>query len=151
MNWSGHWHGYGPWIGDRKEYGQEQQRRPGASPDDDQTRTFLASPLPPMMTGHALMRRKQTAPGRTWTTVGEAVDWLTKVYADRPPSFAPSDLYASLEDMMRSKARHAEESLSGGSDDVWAYYAPNGAFIHYSVICCPNRLHPAIPCPLPPS
>ena len=85
MSWSGHWHGYGPWTGSRAEYGKEHLRRPGASPDDEQTRAFLAETLPPLMTGHALLRRNQAAPGRTWTTVRDAVDWLTNTYAGRPP------------------------------------------------------------------
>jgi len=148
MNWSGHWHGYGPWIGTRAEYGKEHLRRPGASPDDEQTRAFLAETLPPMMTGHALLRRHQAAAGRTWTTVPEAVDWLTKTYADRPPFEHPGGVraYAPLE----VKVRDAEEHLPLGVDAVWAYYGRAGEFVSYSVVCCPSHFHPGIPCPLPP-
>jgi hypothetical protein len=149
MTWSGHWHGYGPWIGTRDEYGKEHLRRPGASPDDEQTRAFIAETLPPLMTGHALLRRNQTAPDRTWTIVRDAVDWLTKVYADRPPYERPDGLraYVPLEAMVQG----AEGHLPLGKDTVWAYYGRNGAFVSYSVICCPSPLHPDIACPLPPS
>jgi hypothetical protein len=101
------------------------------------------------MTGHALLRRNQAAPDRTWTTVSEAVDWLTKTYADRPPFERPDGqrAYVPLEVMIRG----AEEYLPLGTDTVWAYYARSGAFVSYQVICCPSRLHPDIPCPLPPS
>jgi hypothetical protein len=90
MNWTGHWHGYGPWTGTRDEYGKEHLRRPGPSPDDEMTRAFMAEALPPLMTGHALLRRHQTAPERTWTAAQDAVGWLTTMYADRPP-FERSD------------------------------------------------------------
>ena len=149
MNWSGHWHGYGPWIGSRSEYNQEHLRRPGLSPDDEQTRMFIAATIPPLMTGHALLRRNQTARERTWTAVQEAVDWLTKTYADRPP-YEGADgqrAYAPLE----VKIGDAEEHLPRGKDTSWTYYTRNGAFMSYEVICCPNHFHPDIPCPLPPS
>jgi len=150
-NWDGHWHGYGPWVGERRELGKESHRRPGASPDDEQTQAFLTSTLPPMMTGWALLRRRQTVADRTWTAVSDAVDWLTKTYADRPPSFAPSSLYPTPEEQLQSKVRDAEEHLPLGTDTVWAYYATNGAYVSYEVICCPSHFHPDIPCPLPPS
>ena len=143
MNWSGHWHGYGPWIGSRTEYGQEHLRRPGLAPDDEQTRMFMASTIPPIRTGQALLRRNQAARDRTWTDVREAVDWLTKVYADRPPYEGG---YVPLEVMTRG----AEEHLPLGKDTIWTYYARNGAFVSSEVICCPNGFHPDIPCPLPP-
>jgi hypothetical protein len=101
------------------------------------------------MTGHALLRRHQTAPDRTWTAAEEAVEWLVKSYADRPP-FERTDgqsAYAPLE----VKIRDAEEHLPLGTDAVWAYYARGGAFVSYEVICCPSRFHPDIPCPLPSS
>jgi hypothetical protein len=77
------------------------------------------------------------------------VDWLTKTYADRPPYERSDDLrtYIPLEEMVRG----AEEHLPPGKDTVWAYYARSGAFVSYSVICCPSHFHPDIPCPLPPS
>jgi hypothetical protein len=149
MNWSGHWHGYGPWSGTRSEYNQEHLRRPGASPDDEQTRTFTAATVPPLMTGHALLRRHQAAPDRTWATVAEALGWLAKTYADRPPYERADGLSAYVP--LEVKIRDAEEHLPLGTDTVWAYYARSGAFTSYEVICCPSRLHPGIPCPLPPS
>jgi hypothetical protein len=148
MNWAGHWHGYGPWIGTRAEYGKESLRRPGATPDDPQTREFMAATLPPLMTGHALLRRNQAARDRTWTTVQDAVEWLTKIYADRPPYEHPGGVraYVSLEEMVQG----AQEHLPLGKDTAWVYYARTGEFVSYSVICCPSHFHPDIPCPLPP-
>ena len=149
MNWAGHWHGYGPWIGTRSDYGQESLRRPGISPDDEQTRMFMASAIPPVMTGHALLRRHQAAAERTWADVRGAVDWLAKTYADRPPMERPDGQRAYVP--LEVKIRDAEEHLPLGADTVWTYYAQIGAFVSYEVICCPSRFHPDIPCPLPPS
>ncbi|MGX1301307.1 hypothetical protein RKD35_002795 [Streptomyces albogriseolus] len=83
QNWAGHWHGFGPWIGSGDTYRQEGRRRPGEHPGDPQTRTFLEEKLPPMMTGHWLMRRRQVA--ATWTDVEEAVAWLKAQYATYSP------------------------------------------------------------------
>lgn len=133
-DWLGHWHGYGPWVGTRDELGQEYLRVP-AHPD------FLASPMPPVITGHWLLRQSQTSADRTWTTAGDAVEWLKKVYHDRPPT---GD-YMPVED----KARFAEGELLIGNDVVWAWYYGRN-FVSSSVICCPNLpLHPDIPCPPP--
>ena len=148
MNWSGHWHGYGPWIGSRSEYGQEHLRRPGTSPGDEQTRMFMASTIPPIQTGHVLLRRHQAARDRTWTTVQEAVDWLTKNFNDRPPFERADGLGAYLS--LASRIEGAEEYLPLGADTIWAYYTRSGAFMTFEVICCPSRLHPDILCPLPP-
>lgn len=142
MGWSGHWHGYEPWTGTREEYGREQLRCPGRNPDDQQTRDFLSGTMPPVQTGYALLRVRRTSADRTWTTVGDAVDWLRQTYAERPPS---GD-YLPLEEMIR----HDEELLPLGKDVVWAYYSRGGYFVSYSVICCPSIFHPDIPCPLPP-
>lgn len=143
MDWSGHWHGYGPWIGTRDEYSKEYLRIPGASPDDEQTRTFLANRIPPVMTGHALLRVAQTSPDRTWINASSAIDWLKKTYADHPPL---GD-YLPLE----ARVRYDEEFLPLGMDVIWAYYKRSTELISYSVICCPHRGFPDIPCPLPPS
>ncbi|MBA0053024.1 hypothetical protein E0L36_19740 [Streptomyces sp. AJS327] len=150
MNWSGHWHGYGPWTGTRHEYGKEHLRRPGPAPDDEQTRTFLAQTLPPVQTGHALLKRNQTTADRTWTVVCDAVDWLKKTCAVNPPyerAGSPSRTHVMVEE----KAHYAEDALSRGVDVVWAYYIKSQNFVAYSVVCCPNHFHPGITCPLPPS
>jgi hypothetical protein len=148
MNWAGHWHGYGPWTGTRSELAQEDLRRPGTDPGDEQTRAFLASALPPMMTGHWLLRRNQVSADRTWTDVRDAITWLTYIWADKPPLDRPDGLsaYAPLEVMTAG----AERDLSGGSDTVWAYYQRSGAYVSYEVVSCPSHpFHPGIPCPLP--
>jgi hypothetical protein len=148
-NWSGHWHGYGPWTGGRDTYGQEHLRRPGREPGDPQTQAFLSSTLPPMMTGHWLMRRAQTAPERTWNDVADALGWLGKTHADAPPTTRPdgSPAYLTLE----GKLAYARKVLPHGVDVAWVYYLASRNLISYSVVCCPNRLHPALPCPLPPA
>jgi hypothetical protein len=149
MTWKGHWHGYGPWIGQRSELNQEHLRRPGTDPNSEQTRGFIASALPPLMTGHALLKRSHTAPDRTWTSVEDAITWLTGIYTDRPP-LDTNDGQAAYGPLDR-RIQVAREDLAGGSDTVWAYYGRNGAFVSYDVVCCPSSyFHPDIPCPLPP-
>src|ERR1700722_3178766 len=148
MTWKGHWHGYGPWIGDRTEL-KDPQRRPGPDPGDQQTRDFLVSTQQPERTGHWLLRRSQAAADRTWTRVEDAMKWLTGIYADRPPFERSDGLTAYLSLDARSKL--TQESLALGSDTVWAYYARNGSYISYEVVCCPSSyFHPEISCPLPP-
>ncbi|MGW4201729.1 hypothetical protein [Streptomyces sp. NPDC004726] len=142
MTWQGHWHGYGPWTGAGTEYAKESNRRPGPHPGDEQTRAFLAAPIPPMMTGHWLLRRTQTSPDRTWTDPVAALDWLTDHYAANPPFTG----HTSHE----VKTAHARECLPLGVDVTWAYWTNAGSLVSYSVVSCPNRHQPHIPCPLPP-
>lgn len=148
MSWSGHWHGYGPWVGSRNTYGHEGLRRPGALPDDEQTRVFLASTMPPMQTGHWLMRRSQTTADRSWTDAADAVDWLTKTYgADQPFERENGEQsYVHLD----VKVAQAEDDLPRGNDVVWVHYARSSSLVSFAVVCCPHRFHPRIPCPLPP-
>ncbi|WP_269853070.1 hypothetical protein [Streptomyces sp. RPT161] len=148
MNWQGHWHGYGPWIGSRDAYGNEGMRRPGRLASDEQTRSFLASDMPPMMNGHWLLRRSQTAADRTWTNPETAVAWLEKTYAENPP-FERDDgrrAYTGRE----TKTEYAMDVLPRGVDVSWVYYLKSASLASFSVVCCPNHFHPEIPCPLPP-
>ena len=149
MSWSGHWHGFGPWTGTRAEYGKEALRRPGIQPHDVHTRAFLASTLPPVQTGHALLRRSQASAERTWTQLADALHWLRSTYAQHPPlqqADTGGQAYLDLD----TKLRYAADSLRRGSDEVWAYYTPAYSFVSYEVICCPHRFFPDLPCPCPP-
>jgi hypothetical protein len=94
--WSGHLHGFGPWVGPPERYHQEGDRRPPypdppapGSPHEKRYREaeaeFYTSGLPPMMSGHWLMKRGQASAERTWTDPLEAVEWLTKQYQENPP------------------------------------------------------------------
>ena len=143
-DWSGHWHGYGPWTGPRSEHAKEDPRRPGKdlSRNDPKTQAFIAGSVPPVETGHALLRRPRE--GRTWTDLADALTWLEKNYRQHPPT---GDLGLDLPD----KLRYATDFLSKGSDAVWSYYTSGYvSYVSYEVICCPHRFHPTIPCPLPP-
>lgn len=168
MSWSGHWHGYGPWIGTGAAYAQEGNRRPPhpggppqqASPEDkaayrvleryrEAAADFQAGNLPPLMTGHWLLKRTQSAADRTWTDVGIALAWLTKHYEENPP-FGREDgrqAYCGLEE----KLEYACDVLPRGVDVSWVHYTKSKSLFSLSAVCCPNRFHPDVPCPLPPS
>ncbi|MDT0341582.1 hypothetical protein [Streptomyces litchfieldiae] len=148
MSWSGHWHGYGPWIGTRDSYGAENLRRPGTSPNDEQTRVFLSQTLPPMQLGHWLMRRDQTAADRTWTEVTGAVNWLRESYDANPPMERDDGRQAYVD--LDTKTRYAADSLPRGVDVSWVHYMRSQNLVSFSVVCCPHRFHPRTPCPLPP-
>lgn len=164
MGWPGgtpgHWHGYGPWIGSPTWYAQEGNRRP---PYPDQPRAeadhvtryreaaseFANSSLPPLMTGHWLMKQGQSARDRTWTDVTDAVEWLKRHYTDSPP-FVRADggqAYAELD----VKVAYAYDVLPGGVDVTWVHYTQARSLFSASVVCCPNHFHPQAPCPLSPS
>lgn len=130
--WSGHWHGFGVWVGTRDEMGQEYLRVPTHS-------DFMNNPMPPVMTGHALLRPKRVA--ATWTDAAEAVAWLKKNYSDRPPTgdYSPWEV----------KEPFYTGELLGGNDVVLSYYHGRN-LVHSSVISCPNGHHPDIPCPQSP-
>ncbi|WP_255308148.1 hypothetical protein [Streptomyces marincola] len=147
-SWSGHWHGYGPWHGSRDAYGQEPLRRPGRGADDPRTQAFLASTLPPLMTGHWLLRRAQTARERTWDAVAGALGWLAETHAGAPPATRPDGGPSCLP--LRARLAHARDVLPRGVDVAWVYYLASRNLVSYAVVCCPNRFHPALPCPLPP-
>lgn len=144
QNWAGHWHGFGPWIGSGDTYRQEGRRRPGEHPGDPQTRTFLEEKLPPMMTGHWLMRRRQVA--ATWTDVEEAVAWLKAQYATYSPLVREDGkaAYCSLE----WKVECALDALPRGVDVTWGYWTQSRMLASYSVVACPNLFQQGIPCPV---
>lgn len=166
QNWEGHWHGYGPWIGSPDLYHQEGNRRPPhpdppppASDGDKQAvrllqryregaAEFYGSGLPPIMTGHWLIKRGQTAANRTWTDVTDAVEWLKQQYTDNPPFERTDGLqaYISLDD----RIAYAYDLLPRGVDTTWCHYTQSKSLLSMSVVCCPNLFHPDVACPLPP-
>lgn len=149
MPWDGHWHGYG-WVGNAAEYFKESTRRPGAAGlNDPHTQTFLASKLPPMMTGHWLMRRGQTLAQWTWTDVGDAVDWLRQRYCGAPPITRPDGGRAYVD--LDVRIDYALDVLPRGVDVTWGYWTGPSTLASQSVVACSNRFHPNIPCPLEPS
>jgi hypothetical protein len=143
-NWSGHWHGYGPWTGSRKEYGQEDLRMPGPAPSGSFLQAFLNSTLPPLQSGHALLRVNQTTGDRTWTALADALTWLGNTYTRHPPMGA-----VGLD--LEGKLAYSKDFLGRGSDDSWAYYTANYSYVSFQVVSCPNRFLRTIPCPRPPA
>jgi hypothetical protein len=106
---------------------------------------FPTSSLPPMSSGHWLLKRNQVAPERTWADAATAVDWLSKHLLDNPPMERDvGTAYADLD----TKRAYALEVLSGGADVSWVYYNRSGNIVSFSVVCCPNRHHPELACPL---
>ncbi|URN16621.1 MULTISPECIES: hypothetical protein [Streptomyces] len=168
MNWSGHWHGYGPWIGAASLYAKEGGRRPAHSngppmvtdPEDrkqqqvldryrEAAAEFQTGNVPPLMTGHWLMKQDQAAAERTWTDVGIALAWMTKNHEANRPFERPDGrrAYVGLD----GKLAYAADVLPRGVDVCWVHYTTSKNLFSLSVVCCPNRFHPEIPCPLPPS
>ncbi|MFF4903085.1 hypothetical protein [Streptomyces sp. NPDC001068] len=145
QNWTGHWHVFGPWIGSGDTHKQEGRRRPGQNSQDPQTRIFLEEKLPPVMTGHWLMRDRQVA--ATCTTSEGAVAWLAERYAETPPVVREDGkaAYNTLE----SKVEYALDALPRGVDIVWGYWTHSRLLASYAVVCCPNLFH-TLPCPFPP-
>lgn len=171
MSWPGgtpgHWHGYGPWIGPPKVYAQEGNRRPAhpngapvpSGPDDKQTQRvldryreaaadFQNGTVPPLMTGHWLMKRSHAAIDRTWTDVSDAVVWLNKNYSENPP-FERDDGKRAYSDL-DGKIAYSREALRLGTDVSWVYYLQSQNLLSMQVVCCPNHFHPDLACPLPP-
>ncbi|KUO12464.1 hypothetical protein [Streptomyces sp. DSM 15324] len=165
MSWSGHFHGFGPWIGSPESYHREGDRRPPhpnpppapASDDDKKAKEALAryrevaaefpvSSLPPMMSGHWLMKRNQASPERTWTDAATAVDWLTKHFLDNPPTGQGEE--GRPDAGLDGRRAYALDVLPGGVDVSWAYYNRSGNIVSLNVVCCPNVHHPALTCPL---
>jgi hypothetical protein len=164
MNWSGHWHGYGPWTGPPETYAKEGGRRPAhpngppavLDPGDRRQQAvldryreaaaeFTAGPLPPTMTGHWLMKTGQVSADRTWTDVSIALAWLEKSYQAAPP-FDRSDGKAAYVGL-NVKLAYASDVLPRGVDVSWAYYVPTKNLTAFAVVCCRNRHHPDVPCP----
>ncbi|WP_406493054.1 hypothetical protein OG936_06120 [Streptomyces sp. NBC_00846] len=161
MSWSGHWHGYS-WTGSPAAYAREGNRRP-AFPDgpsseakeEDRSRyreaaaEFQTSNLPPLMTGHWLLKRNQSAADRTWSDTDVVLAWLTKHYQENPP-FEREDgkaAYCTLD----NKLEYAADVLPRGVDVSWVHFTKSQNMVSLSVACCPNHFHPEISCPLPPS
>jgi hypothetical protein len=144
----GHWHGYA-WIGSGRDHAEESLRRPGVALNESHTQAFVASKLPPLMTGHWLMKRNQTSADRTWTDVTDAVVWLTAQYDTNPPFKGEDGLRAY--DSRENWVAGAYDRLPGGSDIHWCYWTQGGSKTSFAVVCCRNHFHPDIPCPLPPS
>ncbi|MFF3557141.1 hypothetical protein ACWD4V_07550 [Streptomyces tsukubensis] len=168
MSWSGHWHGCGPWIGPSKAYGQEGGRRPphpNGAPSvldlenkqqvdllnryREAASEFQNGDVPPTMTGYWLMKKHLASGERTWSDLGAALAWLTKVYEANPPFERADGLkaYSSLEE----KLEYAEDVLPRGVDVSWVHYLASENLASFSVVCCPNRFHPDIPCPFNPT
>lgn len=167
MSWSGHWHGFGPWIGPSAVYGKEGGRRPphpNGPPsvlDSEDKRQqavldryreaaaeFQTGNVPPTMTGYWLMKKHQVSADRTWADPAIALAWLTKQYEANTPFERADGLqtYSGLD----TKLEYATDVLPRGVDVSWVYYTPSKSLISFSVVCCPNRFHPQIPCPLQP-
>lgn len=158
--WGGHWHGYGPWIGSPAVYAEEGGRRPAHPNVPDSTAThatryhvaageFTNSEVPPLMTGHWLQKRGQSARARTWTDVTDAVKWLREQYDTKPP-FERTDGGQAYVDL-GVKVAYAHEVLPLGVDVTWVHYTSGQSLFSASVVCCPNHFHPDMKCPLPPS
>jgi hypothetical protein len=161
----GHIHGFGPWIGSPDSYHREGDRRaphpdPPAPPasDDDKVAIrilqryrevmaeFPTSSLPPMMSGHWLLKRNQASAERTWTDPTAALDWATKHYLDNPPTEREDGQHWYLD--LETKRDYARDVLPVGVDVSWVYYNRSGNIVSLNLVCCPNRHHPALTCPL---
>jgi hypothetical protein len=110
---------------------------------------FQTGNVPPTMTCYWLMKKNQVSADRTWTDLGIALSWLTKQYQESPPFERADGLqaYCGLD----WKLEYATDVLPRGVDVSWVYYTPSKNLISYSAVCCPNRFHPEIDCPLPPA
>ncbi|MFI0966995.1 hypothetical protein ACH4S8_37275 [Streptomyces sp. NPDC021080] len=167
QNWAGHWHGFGPWIGSPAVYHAEGNRRPAhpvppappAGKDDkagirlqeryrEAAVEFSTGDVPPIVTGHWLVRMGRAAAERTWTDLTDAVEWLKAQYTDNPPFERADGLqaYLSLDD----RIAYAYDGLPRGVDTTWCYYTPAKSLLSMSVVCCPNLFLPKVACPLPP-
>lgn len=144
MGWqtgeTGHWHGYGPWAGNQADYFGSHIENTFRRPDGS---GFMESRVPPVSTGHWLLRRRQAKADQTWRDPESALKWLERMYESRPPKAG----YASLD----VKLAYARDALPRGVDVVFAYWTEGGSFFSMQVVCCPNHFHREIPCPLPPS
>ncbi|MGX1029589.1 hypothetical protein [Streptomyces sp. SAI-097] len=159
QSWSGHWHGFGPWTGSPATYFNEGNRRPahvilpdpGASCADryrEAASEFTNGALPPLMTGHWLLKRGQAARARTWTDAAVATEWLKEQYVINPP-FERADggqAYVGLD----VKLDYALNVLPRGVDVSWVHWTPSRSLFAAQVVCCPNLHHPDLTCPLPP-
>ncbi|WP_328434609.1 hypothetical protein [Streptomyces sp. NBC_00425] len=145
-NWTGHWHGFGPWIGSGQSHKEESRRRPGQGARDPQTELFVRDKRPPMMTGHWLMKTDQVA--GTWTSVEDAVAWLQERYEAAPPMVRDDGKAAYVE--LPDKIRYALDVLPRGVDVTWCYWTQTRMLASYSVVCCRNLAQHHLACPSPP-
>ncbi|WP_280890306.1 hypothetical protein [Streptomyces sp. LBL] len=109
---------------------------------------FQNGTLPPLMTGHWLMKRSHAAAERTWTDVHDAVVWLNKNYSENSP-FEREDgeqAYCGVD----VKTAYAREVLPLGVDVSWVYYTQSQNLLSMQVVWCPSHFHPDLACPLPP-
>ncbi|WP_241740934.1 hypothetical protein [Streptomyces sp. L2] len=111
------------------------------------TAEFPTSVLPPLMSGHWLMKRSQASSDRTWADPAVALEWMTKHYLANPPYERDGgrQAYTGLE---VSRA-YVSDVLPLGVDVSWVYYNRSQNIVSICVVCCPNRHHPALACPLP--
>ncbi|GEC09926.1 hypothetical protein SSP24_75810 [Streptomyces spinoverrucosus] len=160
QTWSGHWHGFGPWVGPPETYAKEGNRRPAhpiqPAPESDcasryreAASEFATGSVPPLMTGHWLLKRGQATRARTWTDCGDAVGWLKQHYIGNPPFERTDGLpaYAGLDVTLA----YALDVLPRGVDVSCVHYTQSRGLFSASVVCCPNLHHPDLACPLPPA
>jgi hypothetical protein len=128
-----HFHAYS-WTGGREELEKRKgERHPGSV-------EFNGSTLPTEIVADALLRPAKAVVA-TFTEVDEAARWLSDHYRNTPqvgPGSTPDE-----------KEVFYVEELSHGADCVAGYYTRSYAFVHASVVCCPNRFKPEIRCPAP--
>ncbi|MEU9557535.1 hypothetical protein [Streptomyces fumanus] len=109
------------------------------------TAEFPTSNLPPMMSGHWLLKRHQASPERTWMDASAALGWATKRFLDNAPMEREdgSQAYASP----ATKREYAIGVLPVGVDVSWVHYNRAGSIVSLNLVCCPNRHHD-FACPL---
>lgn len=139
-----HWHGY-TWNGTTADLRDESQRRP-TGPGEPETQVFIRSSLPPLRTGHYLLRRPGA--GHTWTDPDDVITWLVAQYHRRPPQERENaaQAYVALE----ARIEHSRDGLVNGVDAWWQYYISGGGQVVIAAICCPHTHLPDIACPMPP-
>ncbi|MER5608261.1 hypothetical protein AB0F93_28385 [Micromonospora tulbaghiae] len=151
-----HFHGYKPWVGSAEEFNRTglARRRPprrGTDVDGSARQAYLDSEMLPIEVGRWLEKRRHAHRSRTWTQAGDALAWLKQTWLAHPERGQPfvdgeGGNYLPLD----VKLTYAEQDLRNGVDVAWVYYV-GGGLAAYAVVCCPNRFHPAIACPLPPA
>lgn len=154
MGSNGHLHGFGPWVGSGEDYKQEHLRRPGVIGSSGgsvgpgvfvERQAFITSKLPPMMTGHWLLKRDQVA--GTWEDPAAAVEWLTGWWKTLQPMEGAEGRHAYP--CVEEKIPYALDALGRGVDVTWCYWTRTRMLVSYSVVACANRFFPKIPCPAP--
>jgi hypothetical protein len=156
MTVSRHWHGY-LWSGTGAELKEEHLRRPG-EPGSPEYQAFLRSSLPPMKTGHYLLRRGAASQDLTWTDAGPAIDWMATSYKRHLPmsgeaGFPAINGVAPMATDVGLDARRTTslDGLCNGVDGFWLYYTgQSGSMVAICAICCPHTHMPEIACPMPP-